>query len=416
MSLLAGQRASWEQGTAQTALTELDAGQWSVFAGRNHGPPYRPYHLRPQASGFPMSVMGMAYHSVRAQDRLGKLASSVSGDEDAEGGSAADPASCGESVLMAAFRAGQINSTSGYWISSATRQLDYLLNDAPRSTDGAISHRANAVQFWSDAIYMMPPFLAAYGLYTSNQTLLQEAYDQIRIYRDHMRIQSGPAQNLWGHILSYGRNGTHAPSWTDRGAWATGEGWVTGGMLRVLASIAQSPFSDQMQSEKTDLVNWTNEILEAAYPLVDPTTNLFHNYLNDSTSFTDAAGSAMIAYSTFRLASMGTGHTDHVDAAEAIYNRLQNKVTVYGSIRAPLVNVLSFHSAGGTSPEALSFLLLLEAARRDYRTGNVTGIDGPGLQLDANGGAMGVVPYTAVTMAAICLVVSVLVAVVGNGY
>lgn len=410
MSLLAGQRASWEQGVAQTAVTELDAGQWSVFAGRNNGPPYRPYHVRQEAEGVPLSVMSMAYHSVRTQDRLGKLASSVSGDEDAEGGSAADPASAGEAVLLAAFKAGQLNATSGYWIRGANRQLDYLLNDAPRSQDGAISHRANSVQFWSDAVYMMPPFIAAYGLYTSNQTLLQLAYDQIRIYRDNMRIQSGAARNLWGHILNFGTNGTRNATWSDGGAWATGEGWVTGGILRVLASIAQSPFSDQMQNQKTDLANWTKEILDAAYPLIDSSTGLFHNYLNDSNAFSDAAGSAMIAYSTFRLASMGIGNNDHISAAETIYQAIQNKVSLYGSIRMPVVNVLSFTSAGGSSPEALAFLLLLEAARRDYHTGNVTSVDGPSSKAAANAVSLAAVPHSVLTMAGLSLFVSCFVA------
>jgi rhamnogalacturonyl hydrolase YesR len=31
----------------------------------------------------------------------------------------------------------------------------------------------------ADGIYMAPPFLALYGLMTSNQSLLQEGYNQI---------------------------------------------------------------------------------------------------------------------------------------------------------------------------------------------------------------------------------------------
>ncbi|CAO1630166.1 unnamed protein product [Sympodiomycopsis kandeliae] len=408
MSLFAGQRASWEQGVAQTALTELDAGQWSVFAGKKGGPPYRPGHLRQNVDGIPMSVVSMAYHSVRTQDRMGKLCSSVTGDEDPEGGSAADPASCGEAVLMAAFRSNQIQSGRGYWISAANRQLHALLEDAPRSPSGAISHRVEQTQLWSDSLYMTPPFLASYGLYTSNQTLLQLAYDQVRLYRDGLRIQSGPAQNLYGHILNI-RNGTQLPQWMDGGAWATGEGWATGGMLRVLASIAQSPFSDAMQDQKTDLVNWINEILDAAYPFLDSSLNLFHNYLNDSSTFTDAAGSAMIAYSTFRLASMGTGHGTHVPAAEKVYQALQKTMSPYGAFRTPVVNVLSFTSAGGTAPESLAFLLLLEAARRDYHAGNVTGIDGPGTGSDANAAGVNAPPVALLVV--LLPIVSVLAAV-----
>lgn len=34
----------------------------------------------------------------------------------------------------------------------------------------------------ADGVYMGPPFFALYGLMTNNQTLLQLAYDQVRLY------------------------------------------------------------------------------------------------------------------------------------------------------------------------------------------------------------------------------------------
>ena len=60
---------------------------------------------------------------------------------------------------------------------------------------------------------MVPPFLAYYGAMTGNQTLLQEAYNQIKLYRKYLRDQN--ANNTWKHIKlgSYG---------TDNGHWSTG--------------------------------------------------------------------------------------------------------------------------------------------------------------------------------------------------
>lgn len=259
MGLLSSQRASWEQGTAQSALLEYDAGSWSVFAGgHGNGPPYRPgFQPSETPDGVPLAVLSMAYHSATAQDGMGKLGMSITGDENMTDGSALDSASCGDGVLLAAFVAKQINATRGFWINAAQDQLDYVLNEAPRTEAGAISHRTRTVALWSDAVYMMPPFLAAYGLYTNNQSLLQTAYDQIRLYRQAMRFPDGPGEGLWGHILAYNANGT--ARWLDGQAWTTGEGWVAAGMLRTLASIAQSPYSTQMASQKADLVAWTKE-------------------------------------------------------------------------------------------------------------------------------------------------------------
>lgn len=99
MSLMSSQRAAWEQGTAQAALLEYDAGGWSVFAGGQdgRGPPYRPGFQQSQwATAPPMNVLSMAYHSATAQDGMGKLGSTVTGDEDEDDGPALDSASCGE--------------------------------------------------------------------------------------------------------------------------------------------------------------------------------------------------------------------------------------------------------------------------------------------------------------------------------
>jgi rhamnogalacturonyl hydrolase YesR len=65
----------------------------------------------------------------------------------------------------------------------------------------------------SDNVYMVPPFLALYGVTTGNQSMLQEAYNQIKLYRDNLR--DAGAGNLWKHIV-LGSSGT------DSGHWSTG--------------------------------------------------------------------------------------------------------------------------------------------------------------------------------------------------
>lgn len=100
---------------------------------------------------------------------------------------------------------------------------------------------------------MVPPFLAFYGAATANETLLQAAYDQIRLYRETLRQDSG----LWAHILL----GNEV---TDPARWATGNAWAAAGMARVLATIMRSQFSDAMQSQRADLQAWIEEILNAS--------------------------------------------------------------------------------------------------------------------------------------------------------
>ena len=112
-------------------------------------------------------------------------------------GAAADPASNGVAALIANFT-GQSNSSIDFG-SACQSQLDFLLTKVPRAENGALSHRVSQVQLWSDFVYMVPPFLAYYGVLTENTTLLGMAYDQIADYRDNLRDEK---TGLWMHIVN----------------------------------------------------------------------------------------------------------------------------------------------------------------------------------------------------------------------
>jgi rhamnogalacturonyl hydrolase YesR len=60
---------------------------------------------------------------------------------------------------------------------------------------------------------MVPPFLAYYGVLTNNRSLVEESYNQIKLYRNYLRDAN--ANNLWKHIVM-------GASGTDAGHWSTG--------------------------------------------------------------------------------------------------------------------------------------------------------------------------------------------------
>ncbi|KAG9084711.1 hypothetical protein FRC06_003934 [Ceratobasidium sp. 370] len=236
-------------------------------------------------------------------------------------GSAADPASNGVAVLVANWTGTQTIYVKAAMLtlirdpfqgpdfsSAASDQLTWLLKHVPRSNKGAISHRNNAVQLWSDFIYMVPPFLAYYGATTSNKTLVAESYRQIKLYRDVLLDDTG----LWQHI----RQG----SFEDKGCWSTGNGWAAMGMLRVAATIKAAGYQDEFMDELKDLADWTSGIFNAMWPLLT-SDNLFYNYANDPKTFLDGAGSALMAASVYRAAVL-FGNTDHIAAAEKVYTAI----------------------------------------------------------------------------------------------
>lgn len=162
-------------------------------------------------------------------------------------------------------------------------EVNFLLSSVPRTPDGAISHRPTnePVQLWADYVYMVPPFLAYWAVARGNVSVLQEAYDQCRLYRKYLRDPNG--SGIWRHI--------QLGDWQDDGLWGTGRylffkrsqgvmvltssrnhfegnGWAAAGMTRVLATIQHSQYSSKFTAQMDDLASWINEILLSTFPLV----------------------------------------------------------------------------------------------------------------------------------------------------
>ncbi|QRV93574.1 glycoside hydrolase family 88 protein [Ceratobasidium sp. AG-Ba] len=332
-------------------------------------------------------------------------------------GSAADPASNGVAVLVANWT----ESQGPDFASAASDQLTWLLQHVPRSSKGAISHRNNAVQFWSDFIYMVPPFLAYYGATTSNKSLIAESYKQIKLYREVLLDDSG----LWQHI----RQG----SFEDKGLWSTGNGWAAMGMMRVAATIKAAGYMSDFEDEFKDLSDWTAGIFDAMWPLLTE-ENLFYNYADNPKTFLDGASSALMAASVYRAAVL-FDNTKHIASAEKVYKAIggpdtlspvaSSSSTVESSTSTaesdvptstptsrrrshsrrathhrvplgvlhhsnnkrasdhidsegwltPVVDPHSFHKLGKESAEGQAFVIMMYAARNDYLSKKGSGLN-----------------------------------------
>jgi hypothetical protein len=196
-SLLA--MSSWEIGTRAQALLELSV---PSFSSLTPSPPRSlPSSPSPSINASLADIYTIARTTVAA---LPPPPTNGSGQPLFIGDtSAGDPASAGIAVLIANwthFRSGQ---HEGYdYAGAATAQVQYLFGpEVPKTSDGAISHRVSQLQLWyvrqaasptalqrqrktfhtgrSDSVYMVPPFLAYYGMTTNNQSMLQEAYTQV---------------------------------------------------------------------------------------------------------------------------------------------------------------------------------------------------------------------------------------------
>ncbi|KAF8556640.1 hypothetical protein OG21DRAFT_1554694 [Imleria badia] len=363
--LAEGASHSWEYGTRSEVLLEYNASSYSVLSSSAVPPPKQ---IPPDLASGLSDVFAIA-HMIVANRSISN--GNVTGPQPLiQDTSSGDPASIGVAVLLANWT-GQGASDGLDYSGAAQDQLEFLFQNVSKTPDGAISHRMDQVQLWSDFVYMVPPFLAYYGVTTQNLTLLQEAYTQSSLYRDYLRDEK--ANNLWEHIQlgSYG---------TDSGHWSTGNAWAAAGMIRVLGTIQKSQYADVLQQQQEDLANWIQEIHGGMYSHQD-SSGLFHNYADNKSTFLDASSTALLASTVYRLSLLWDVHT-YLPQAEFARKSLSSPANTYGLLHftengwlTPVVDPYSYPNKGQDSPEGQAFVISMQAAWRDWVADGAQGAD-----------------------------------------
>ena len=303
---------SWELGVLANALTEVFYPSYSPFSfdnaalpsgGKlgNTSPPWVVLDVINQTlssyswSGAPSNASSStplsSYLSYSTSPVALNGESLVNGD-----GALGDPCSLGPATLLAAefFSVPAIST-----LYSSKLGTDYAwavgnqyvhLESGTRDSQGALSQREGYFELWSDMGYMIPPFLAYLGLFTSSLTgspdYLSDAFSQWALESNELMDWN---KGLYLHI----------PDWDSR-PWATGNGWMLGGFVRVLAVIQATSRTSGFSS----LSDYEGTVTWVFYNLFGNigTDGLIPNYMDgtgDSTG--DASGSAMIAAAYYRF-------------------------------------------------------------------------------------------------------------------
>ncbi|KAL0564590.1 hypothetical protein V5O48_017453 [Marasmius crinis-equi] len=262
---------SWEFGTTSQALLELYNSSLSLFSCDPFNADVQPYGVH--------SLKYVQQAITISEDSKNTLANS--------NGAVGDLASLGVAAVM-------LGRSIPMYREAADRQLNFVVNEAPRYWNGAISHCVERPELWADFTYMAPPFIAYYSIIMNNLSLLQQSVDQCCLYREILRAEL--YSNLWRHILN--------PSLTpDGGLWSTGNAWAAAGMTRVLATVMKAPEylgidPDWRANVVESLTTWIKEILDVA--IASPTDQgLLRNYLDDTWDnghgFGEISGSSLLA-------------------------------------------------------------------------------------------------------------------------
>lgn len=289
-ALLAMQRQSWEQGVAAQACRDI---------GRDD------------------LVRLLAHAAVTRQAADGRLAN-VDGEDNAVNGAA-----CGEAVLVSGFDR------------AARRQLDWLVDRAPRDGDGTVFHVLDGHELWADTVYMVVPFLALAG-----------------------RPDLAVAQ-VEGHRRRLCRDGLYSAIWSaDTGElrraerWGGGNGWVVAGIARAIRLVP---------ALRAELAGHARDVLDACLALRRP-DGLFHDVLDDPGTFVETNAAQMFGYAALTGAADGWLPESYAEVGRDLLAAAARKVDESGLVREACGSPT--FDRPGTSAEAQAFHLLATAAAR----------------------------------------------------
>jgi rhamnogalacturonyl hydrolase YesR len=300
-AMLAMQRASWEQGIAIQAMIECED--------------YDMLRL-------------MVNEAILRQSSDGRTCMLGSGHN------VTDPVAAGCGILKAYELFGDTK-----YKSAADRLYDYCKNKAPRDHAGTLYHLNDGKQLWSDSIYMLPPFLAAYKDY--NECLKQ--------YRGYRARLWQPEKKLYSHRWSDDNN-----KFLSEKCWGGGNGWAAASF-----AITYELLPGEQSEYKKEISTYLVELLEGLLPHIRP-DGLFHDIVDDPETYVETNLSQMAAFAIYKAVKNGAIDSSYLGIAKKMQQGATSKVDESGYVQdaagSPAFN------APGTSTEAQAFLLMMYAA------------------------------------------------------
>jgi rhamnogalacturonyl hydrolase YesR len=305
-AMLSIQGMAWEQGTAAQALLEMGDSELVIL---------------------------FAKEAVLRSGKDGRLALVDSSN------AVTDPASNGEAILFAYMQTGE-----EFLKQASDAMLAYLLTRAPKTSDGILFHINNQPQVWIDAMYMAPPFLAVAGAF-------DEAVKQINGFRKYLWNDD---KKMFSHIWDEGKK-----SFERKDFWGVGNGWAAAGMTRVIKALPE-----EHKESRNKIIGYVKEVLDGclAYQRED---GLFHNVVDDPSSFIETNLAQMLSYSIFRGIKAGWLDKSYLTRAEKMRNAAHTKVDKYGLVQGVCGSPDFNHS--GTACEGQAFFLLMEVAYKELQ-------------------------------------------------
>ncbi|MDL2323656.1 glycoside hydrolase family 88 protein [Ruminococcaceae bacterium OttesenSCG-928-A16] len=301
LALLGMQRHSWEQGVAMQAFLE---------------------------QGDMEAVVALAKEAVWRQTPDGRAA--MIGVSDA----ITDPCAVGEGLLAAA------NHTKAQDLLHGNQLLlQWALQKAPRNASGVLYHLNTSKQFWVDSMYMLPPYLAASGYYT-------QALDNLYGYWQALFDEEA---SLMHHMWD-----DETKTYVRAAHWGVGNGWALAALARMFNLLPT-----KMLPEKQRIAAMGQTLVDGVLKYMRQ-DGLFHDVVDDPSTFVETNLSQMLAYTLYRGVHSGWLPSSYLAPAQKLRSAARSKVDEYGLVQG-VCGSPSFDKPG-VAPEGQAFYLLMESA------------------------------------------------------
>jgi rhamnogalacturonyl hydrolase YesR len=186
---------------------------------------------------------------------------------------------------------------------------------------------------------MAPPFLALMGDY-------DEAVKQIAGF---VKYLMNPEKKLLYHQWDESKN-----EFSRKLLWGGGNGWTAAGIAKII-NVLPADRNDL----KTTLTGIGKDIIDGCIACMRP-DGLFHDIIDDSTSFVETNLGQMIAFSIYTGVKAGWLDASYREKADKMRSAARSKVDSQGVVTGACGSP-SFDKVG-TSTEAQSFFIMMESA------------------------------------------------------
>ena len=201
------------------------------------------------------------------------------------------------------------------YLDAAGRQIEALVN-SPRTSDGGIAPRYEAIELWVDSTYLTCPFLVKFGQLTNQDKYIEEGVHQLEVHVAHLLDEKANlARHMWCEVPNTFPQSTF---------WARGCGWLFLAAIELLDLLPNHP--------KAAFVKDVAVRTLTAFSKYQDASGYFRNILDDPRARLEASGTLMFAYAIPRAVELGLVDKALIDDALRGFNVVAGSIEASGKI------------------------------------------------------------------------------------